>query len=107
VHFATHGLLASETEMLAPSRAEPALILSPPEQATEDSSKAFVISLTVASELTAQCETSIARSPASEIAQLKLDADWVVLSACNTAAGGSAKPGAEALSGVGSGILLC
>ena len=30
--------------------------------------------------------------------QLKLDADWVVLSACNTAAGG--KPGAEALSGL-------
>jgi CHAT domain-containing protein len=30
----------------------------------------------------------------------KLDADWVVLSACNTAAGGSDKPGAEALSGL-------
>jgi CHAT domain-containing protein len=36
---------------------------------------------------------------ASEIAQLKLDVDWVVLSACNTAAGGGDKPGAEALSG--------
>lgn len=35
---------------------------------------------------------------ASEVAQLKLDADWVVLSACNTAAGD--KPGAEALSGL-------
>jgi CHAT domain-containing protein len=35
---------------------------------------------------------------ASEIAQLKLDADWVVLSACNTAA--EEKPGAEALSGL-------
>ena len=35
---------------------------------------------------------------ASEIAQLKLDADWVVLSACNTAA--EDKPGAEALSGL-------
>jgi hypothetical protein len=35
---------------------------------------------------------------ASEIAQLKLNADWVVLSACNTAAGDS--PGAEALSGL-------
>jgi hypothetical protein len=34
---------------------------------------------------------------ASEVAQLKLNADWVVLSACNTAAG--EKPGAEALSG--------
>jgi CHAT domain-containing protein len=35
---------------------------------------------------------------ASEIAQLKLNADGVVLSACNTAAGD--KPGAEALSGL-------
>src|ERR1700693_2735473 len=35
---------------------------------------------------------------ASEVAQLKLNADWVVLSACNTAA--EDKPGAEALSGL-------
>src|SRR5262249_31399619 len=35
---------------------------------------------------------------ASEIAQLKLDTDWAVLSACNTAA--EHKPGAEALSGL-------
>ena len=35
---------------------------------------------------------------ASEIAQLKLNAEWVVLSACNTIAGD--KPGAEALSGL-------
>jgi CHAT domain-containing protein len=35
---------------------------------------------------------------ASEVAQLKLNADWVVLSACNTAEGD--KPGAEALSGL-------
>ena len=35
---------------------------------------------------------------ASEVAQLKLNADWVVLSACNTAA--EEKPGAEALSGL-------
>jgi CHAT domain-containing protein len=34
----------------------------------------------------------------SEIAKLKLDADWVVLSACNTAA--AEKPGAEPLSGL-------
>lgn len=34
----------------------------------------------------------------SEIAMLKLNADWVVLSACNTAA--AEKPGAEALSGL-------
>ena len=36
--------------------------------------------------------------PHSPCAQLKLNADWVVLSACNTAAGD--KPGAEALSGL-------
>lgn len=35
---------------------------------------------------------------ASEVMQLKLDADWVVLSACTTVAGD--KPGAEALSGL-------
>jgi CHAT domain-containing protein len=35
---------------------------------------------------------------ASEVATLKLNADWVILSACNTAAGD--KPGAEALSGL-------
>jgi CHAT domain-containing protein len=35
---------------------------------------------------------------ASEVAQLRLDADWIVLSACNTAAGGA--EGAEALSGL-------
>jgi CHAT domain-containing protein len=34
----------------------------------------------------------------SEVAQLKLNADWVVLSACNTAA--AERPGAEALSGL-------
>ena len=35
---------------------------------------------------------------ARRVAQLKLNADWVVLSACNTIAGD--KPGAEALSGL-------
>ncbi len=36
---------------------------------------------------------------ASEVASLKLDADWVILSACNTAAP-DGTPGAEALSGL-------
>jgi hypothetical protein len=35
---------------------------------------------------------------ASEVAALELDADWVILSACNTAAGGAR--GAESLSGL-------
>jgi CHAT domain-containing protein len=35
---------------------------------------------------------------ATEIATLRMDADWVILSACNTAAGGANE--AEALSGL-------
>ncbi len=36
---------------------------------------------------------------ASEVAQLKLNADWVILSACNTAAA-DGTPGARGLSGL-------
>ncbi len=36
---------------------------------------------------------------ASEVAQLKLDADWVILSACNTASA-DGTPGAQGLSGL-------
>jgi CHAT domain-containing protein/tetratricopeptide (TPR) repeat protein len=79
VHFATHGLLAGETKSLAASTVEPALLLTPPAQATEENDGLLT---------------------ASEIAQLKLDADWVVLSACNTAGGDTDKPNAEALSGL-------
>ena len=79
VHFATHGLLAGETAMLAASKAEPALLLTPPARATEEDDGLLT---------------------ASEISQLKLDADWVVLSACNTAGGASDKSDAEALSGL-------
>jgi CHAT domain-containing protein len=77
VHFATHGLLAGETAQLAASRSEPALVMSPPDTATEFDDGLLT---------------------ASEIADLKLDADWVVMSACNTAGGD--KPGAEALTGL-------
>jgi tetratricopeptide (TPR) repeat protein/CHAT domain-containing protein len=77
VHFATHGLLAGETEQFLKARAEPALVMSPPEQPTEEDDGLLT---------------------ASEVAGLKLDADWVVLSACNTA--GGEEPGAEALSGL-------
>lgn len=73
VQFATHGLIAGEVKNLA----EPALVLSPPETATE---------------------TDDGLLTASEVTELKLDADWVVLSACNTAAGSA--PNAEALSGL-------
>ncbi len=77
VHFATHGLLAGETAMFAKAKAEPALLLTPPAQASEEDNGLLT---------------------ASEVAQLNLNADWVVMSACNTA-GGSAE-GAEALSGL-------
>ena len=73
VHFATHGTLAGELK----GRNEPGLILTPPIQATQKDDGYL---------------------SASEIAGLKLDADWVILSACNTAAGGSEN--AEVLSGL-------
>jgi CHAT domain-containing protein/tetratricopeptide (TPR) repeat protein len=72
VHFATHGAVAGEIS----SAKEPGLLLTPPDNASE---------------------TDDGYLSASEIAGLKLDADWVILSACNTAAG-NAKD-AEALSG--------
>jgi CHAT domain-containing protein len=73
VHFATHGAVAGELDRVR----EPGLILTPP--ATPSTEDDGYLS-------------------ASEIAGLKLDADWVILSACNTAAGGAAN--AEALSGL-------
>jgi CHAT domain-containing protein len=73
VHFATHGLVAGDLDGIN----EPALALTPPAVATEADDGLLT---------------------ASEIATLKLDADWVVLSACNTAAGD--KVGADALSGL-------
>ena len=79
VHFATHGALTGEVLGLA----EPGLVLTPPAIGTVDS-KAL--------------ERDDGFLTASEIATLKLDADWVILSACNTAGGGAEN--AEALSGM-------
>jgi CHAT domain-containing protein/tetratricopeptide (TPR) repeat protein len=73
VYFATHGLLAGEVKGLG----EPALALTLPARPSDLDDGLLT---------------------ASEVAQLKLNSDWVVLSACNTAAGD--KPGAEALSGL-------
>jgi CHAT domain-containing protein len=72
--FATHGLMAGDFKGLA----EPALVLTPPEKGSELDDGLLT---------------------AGEISQLKLDADWVVLSACNTAAP-DGTPGAEGLSGL-------
>ena len=82
LHFATHGVLAGESETILKAKAEPALLLSPPKDAATP----------------AALEEDDGLLAASEVAQLELDADWVVLSACNTAAGG--KGDAEALSGL-------
>jgi len=73
IQFATHGLVAGDLSGLA----EPALVLTPPPVASEADDGLLT---------------------ASEIAALRLNADWVVLSACNTASG--ANEGAEALSGL-------
>jgi CHAT domain-containing protein len=82
LHFATHGLLADESEAILNSAAEPALLLSPPQvDATRE-----------------QLEEDDGLLLASEVAQLELDADWIVLSACNTAAG--EKGDADALAGL-------
>src|SRR5215472_5376718 len=73
VYFATHGLVAGDVKGIA----EPALALSIPKEPSALDDGLLT---------------------ASEVAQLKLNADFVVLSACNTIAGD--KPGAEALSGL-------
>ncbi len=63
VHFATPCSVAGQ---IAPN-AEAGLVLTPPDTPSEEDDGYLT---------------------ASEIAALKLDADWVILSACNTAAGG-------------------
>jgi CHAT domain-containing protein len=77
IYFATHALVAGDVEKFAKVKAEPSLVLSIPEKPTEE-------------------DDGLLR--ASDVAMLKMNADFVVLSACNTAAGD--KPGAEALSGL-------
>lgn len=77
LYFATHGLVTGDS-VGAAALAEPALALTP--GGGEDG---FLT--------------------ASEIAELPLNARFVVLSACNTAAGGV--PGAEALSGLAQSFL--
>ncbi len=72
--FATHGVMAGELG----KDMEPGLILTPPVLGTVDDDGYLT---------------------ASEIAKLKLNADWVLLSACNTAAA-DGSPGAEGMSGL-------
>jgi CHAT domain-containing protein len=74
VAFATHGLVPGELNGLT----QPALALSSPTVTGEDGDGLLTM---------------------EEILGLRLDADWVILSACNTGAGAGA--GAEAASGLG------
>ncbi|MET4045451.1 CHAT domain-containing protein [Bradyrhizobium sp. RT6a] len=87
VHFSTHALLPRETQKLTERLTEPALILSPPKEGGDAGNAANDGLLT-----------------ASEIAALRMDADWVILSACNTAAGQSDT--SEALSGLANSFFL-
>ena len=77
VYFATHALVAGDLKAFAKAKAEPALALTIPDKPTDQ-------------------DDGLLQS--SEVSELKLNADWVVLSACNTAA--SDGVGAEALSGL-------
>ena len=62
VAFATHGLVADDLDGLD----QPALALTPPESADEENDGLLTM---------------------GEVLELELNADWVVLSACNTASG--------------------
>jgi CHAT domain-containing protein len=74
IAFATHGLVPGDLDGLT----QPALALSAPEVAGVDGDGLLTM---------------------EEILALRLDADWVVLSACNTASGEGS--GSEAISGLG------
>ena len=63
IAFATHGLVSGQIDGLS----EPALVMTPQEGSQSSDADGLLT--------------------ASEIAQLKLAADWIILSACNTAAG--------------------
>lgn len=78
--FATHGLISGELRGLD----EPALVLTPPAAETRTSDDDGILT-------------------ASEIAGLKLNAQWVILSACNTGAG--AENGAGGYSGLARGFM--
>ena len=81
VAFATHGLLPGDF----PGLSQPALALSAPAGIDADRQPLQAL-LTL-----------------EDVLQLKLDADWVVLSACNTAA--TDGQGGEAVSGLGRGFF--
>ena len=80
IAFATHGLLAGEID----GGSEPGLVFTPPDVATPDNDGLLTM---------------------SEIAALRMNAEWVILSACNTAAGDGSQ-GASGLSGLARAFFL-
>ena len=78
IAFATHGLLPKDLRGVE----EPGLVFTPPERPTAEDDGVLT---------------------ASEAAALKLSADWVILSACNTA---GADNGGESLSGLARAFLF-
>ena len=70
MHYSTHGALTGQVK----GTDEPGLILTPPRRGTSDA-KAL--------------ELDDGYLTASEITGLKLNANWVILSACNTAGASS------------------
>jgi tetratricopeptide (TPR) repeat protein len=80
IAFATHGVVGGEVE----GAAGPGLVLTPPAIATPEDDGLLT---------------------AGEVTQLSLNADWVILSACNTAAD-DGTPGAEGLTGLAKAFLF-
>ncbi|MCE9520810.1 MAG: CHAT domain-containing protein [Alphaproteobacteria bacterium] len=78
IAFATHALMAGDMGL-----GEPGLVFTPPASASERDDGYL---------------------SASEVARLNLRADWIILSACNTAAGDT--PGAAGLSGLARAFFL-
>lgn len=77
--FATHGILPGEIDGLR----EPGLAFTPPDQGSAEDDGLLA---------------------ASEVAGMRLSADWVILSACNTATA-DGTPGADSLSSLGRAFL--
>jgi len=114
VVLATHGLMAGAFDGLA----EPALALTPPRcfAVPIDAVDGLVLPETASAEVCPvlnDSQLSVLNAAAvngariddglltaSEAARLNLDADWLILSACDTAAGADQAPDAEGLSGL-------